>query len=129
VKIFQKHHVVTYHDIDQLKHVNNVRYVQWVQDLAESHWNFKISKSIEEKYFWVMLKHIITYKGQAFLGETMCLKTYVKSCEGAISSRMVEIYNKSTNTLIVTSETQWCLMSRSNNKPVRIPEEIVKLFS
>ena len=50
---------VTLDDLDQLHHVNNVRYVQWVQDIAEEHWLLKTSAEITDAYFWVLLKHSI----------------------------------------------------------------------
>lgn len=128
MKSFQKQHTVTQKDLDSLKHVNNVQYVQWVQDIAEAHWKSKVSKSIDEMFFWVMIKHTITYKNQAFLNDSLKLTTYVTSCKGVTSTRIVEIFNETTNALCAISETKWCLMSKSNNKPARIHDEIATLF-
>lgn len=128
MRIFEKKVVVTKNDLDQLNHVNNVRYVQWVQDIAEAHWLQNASKEILDNYFWVMLNHNINYKNQAVLGEELHIKTFVLKSEGLISERQVEFYNYSTDKLIVTSLTRWCFMSRKTKKPVRIPKEITELF-
>ncbi|MFC4722095.1 acyl-CoA thioesterase [Geojedonia litorea] len=122
VKVDSKH-------LDALKHVNNVQYVQWVQDVAEQHWNSKATPEILNTYFWVMLSHHIQYKGQAVLDDVLTLKTFVTKSEGVTSTRMVEIYNKASGKLLTTSETNWCLMSRTTLKPARIPQEIIDLFS
>ena len=53
---FEKLIKVTKEDLDELQHVNNVRYVQWVQDAAEAHWMSKASAQILEHYFWVMVR-------------------------------------------------------------------------
>lgn len=123
-----KETTVTEKDLDGLNHVNNVRYVQWVQDVAEEHWNSKATHRISETYYWVMLNHHIQYKGQAYLGDVLELKTYVTKSEGVISTRMVEIYHKDSGKLLTASETNWCLISKANNRPTRIPQEIINLF-
>lgn len=128
MQIFEKTLTVSNNDLDGLNHVNNVRYVQWVQDVAEEHWNLKASADILDAYFWVMLSHHIQYKGQAFLNDILVLKTFVTKSEGVTSTRMVEIYNKNTEKLLTTSETKWCFMSKDNNRPARIPQNIIELF-
>lgn len=129
MNVFEADLIVNQLDLDELNHVNNVRYVQWVQDIAEQHWNLKASTSIKEYFFWVMLSHHIQYKGQAVLGDKLTLKTYVIKSEGVTSTRIVEIFNSETNKLITTSETKWCLMSKDNFKPTRITEELIELFN
>ena len=128
METYDKLITVTEKDLDGLNHVNNVRYVQWVQDVAEEHWNSKATHSILDTYYWVMLNHHIQYKGQAFLNDVLLLKTYVTKSEGVISTRIVEIYNNETDKLLTTSETNWCFISKANNRPTRIPTDIITLF-
>nr|WP_321246707.1 thioesterase family protein [uncultured Psychroserpens sp.] len=120
---------VTKDHIDLLNHVNNIEYVRWVQDIAEAHWNLKTSQEIRQDYYWFMISHHIQYKGEAFLGDTILLKTFILNSKGAKSTRAVDIYNKKTNKLLATSETIWCFMSHETNRPARIPEDISNLFS
>ena len=61
MQIYEKHILVTKADLDQLNHVNNVRYVQWVQDIAEAHWLKNVSPSIKDRYYWVLVNHNIEY--------------------------------------------------------------------
>lgn len=121
--------VVTQDFIDERGHVNNVHYVKWVQDVAKSHWDLKTTEDIRNTYYWVLLSHHIQYKGEALLGDVLRFKTYVEKSGGVRSTRIVEIYNKNTDKLLTTSETIWCFMSHETNRPARIPDAVVQLFS
>lgn len=126
---FQIELIVAPDDLDNLNHVNNVRYVQWVQDVAEQHWNQHASSTMLEDYFWVLLKHTIKYKNPAFSGDVLRLKTYILESGGVTCIRKVDIYNKTTDTLLAASETTWCLISQKTMKPARITDDIRTLFS
>lgn len=127
--VFEYQITVTKDDIDELNHVNNVRYVQWVNDAAKRHWQQNTSEEIITNYYWVVLSHNIDYKSSAFLNDILTIKTYVSSFEGVRSIRIVEIYNSKTNKLLVKSETNWCLIDANTNRPTRISDEIVNLFN
>jgi acyl-CoA thioester hydrolase len=129
MKIHEQELTVLKTHLDAIDHVNNVRYVEWVQNLAEAHWNLYTTEAVRQQYYWVMISHHIKYKAEAVLGDTLLLKTYVTQSRGVKSTRIVEIYNKATNKLLTTSETIWCFMSHETNRPTRIPEEINSLFS
>jgi len=125
---FQKTITVTKDDLDELNHVNNVRYVQWIQDVAKDHWESRASKAIRENYFWVVLEHHIKYKGAALLDDEVLLKTYVKESAGITSLRIVEMFNATTNKLLVQAETKWCFCDIKTKKPTRITQETIELF-
>nr|WP_317195010.1 thioesterase family protein [Mariniflexile gromovii] len=119
--------IVNKNDLDELNHVNNIRYVEWVQDVAKAHWQEKASTKIIKDYHWVMLSHYIEYKSSAFLNDVIKLKTYIINYKGATSTRIVEIYND-TDKLLAKSETTWCLINSETNRPARITPEIIDLF-
>jgi acyl-CoA thioester hydrolase len=56
-------------DIDQLGHVNNVVYVRWVQEAAIAHWSKLATPDERRRLLWLITRHEIDYKRQAFLGE------------------------------------------------------------
>ena len=116
-------------DLDELNHVNNVRFVQWIQDVAKSHWESKVTPEIEANYFWVVLNHNITYKNSAFLNDVIRIETYVTESEGFKSKRIVEMYLQDSNKLLVSSETLWCFMDKVTKKPTRITPDVKALFS
>ena len=117
---------VTESDLDALNHVNNVQYVQWVQDIAEKHWLRRATEAILNDYFWVMLSHHIQYKQPALLDDTITIKTYVTNSEGVKSTRIVEFLKGES--LLAKSETNWCFMYKVTLKPTRITDEVKNLF-
>lgn len=120
---------VTLEDLDDLNHVNNVRYVQWIQDISKEHWKKRAPIEIQEQVIWVVLKHTIEYKSPAFLKDPIHISTYIEKSKGAISTRIVEMFHEITNTLLVRSSTEWCLLNKETKKPMRISEDIQQLFS
>ncbi|MCM4172970.1 thioesterase [Arenibacter sp. TNZ] len=126
--IFEKTIKVVEDDLDDLKHVNNVRYVQWMQDIAKEHWLTKAPKDLINSTVWVVLTHHITYKSSAKLDDIILMKTYIDKTKGPVSVRVVEMYNKESNQLLVRSKTEWCLLNSETFKPMRISPEIESIF-
>ncbi|WP_417443990.1 acyl-CoA thioesterase [Joostella sp.] len=116
-------------DLDDLFHVNNVRYIQWVQDVAKNHWLTEATEEMLENYIWMVLTHYIEYKGQAFLGDELLLKTYIKKAAGVTSTRIVEIYNNKTDKLLLHSKTEWCLINKESKRPIRLTEDLKNMFT
>ena len=114
--------------IDELKHVNNVIYLQWVQDAAFAHWMAKATDSIREQFNWVVLKHEIEYKSPAFLDEELVAKTWVQEYSGVKSVRVVQISRKTDGKLLAEARTLWCLIHAATNRPARIVAEITQVF-
>jgi len=114
--------------IDELNHVNNVAYVQWIQDIAVKHWNAVASDEIKKKYVWVILRHEIDYKKPGFAGDELLLETCVLNVLKFTSDRQVKIFRKSDNILLAQSKTTWCLLNGSSFRPTIIPDEIKAIF-
>ena len=66
---FEQTPMVEHHHLDELQHVNNVQYLQWVQDIAGAHWQHLIANREETFGLWVVRSHHIEYKRQAKLGD------------------------------------------------------------
>ncbi|MHA7831501.1 MAG: acyl-CoA thioesterase [Flagellimonas sp.] len=115
-------------DLDDLNHVNNIRYVEWIQDISKKHWAQVTSREIQESMIWVVRNHNITYHKSAVLGNTINISTYIKSNNGPISTRIVEIKNNNTDELLVKAVTEWCLLDSKTFRPKRVPKEIQALF-
>lgn len=119
-KIYEETLIVKEEDLDELDHVNNVRYVQWMEDIAKSHWEKKAPREVQDKYLWMVLRHEIDYKGQAFSGDELLVQTYVGEHTNVTSQRHVVIRKKDTNKLLVKSLSTWCLLDSKTRKPARI---------
>lgn len=126
--VFEKSITVEQEDLDQLQHVNNVRYIEWIQLVSKEHWEKRVSDRIKEEVVWVVVSHHVQYRGQARLGDTIRIRTFIAETRGAISVRVVEMRHGETDALLVESRTEWCLLSAAQLKPMRISEELRSLF-
>ena len=124
--IFTKKHIVTKNEIDNLNHVNNVVYLQWINDISMQHWLKLSNVAINKKYTWVVLRHEIDYLKPVFLNDEITIKTWVKTLEGVKSIRKVEIYKGAL--LLAKSQTTWCLLDAKTHKITRITPEIETIF-
>ena len=115
------------HHIDVLNHVNNVVYLQWVNDASEKHWTQLSNDITSSKYFWVCLRHEIDYIGQAFLGDKITIQTWVGESKGVKSVRYVNIYKD--DNLLCKAVSTWCLFDMKTSKPTRIREDVLELLS
>ncbi|MBE0423853.1 MAG: acyl-CoA thioesterase [Lutibacter sp.] len=117
---------VTENDLDSLNHVNNVTYLQWVQNVAEKHWNEIGNADSENKYVWVVIRHEIDYFLPAILNDEITITTYIGDSYGVKSERFVEI--KKSDKLLVKAKTIWCLLDKNTMKPVKVPAEIMEIL-
>ncbi len=125
-KIFEIQRTVDKNHIDELGHVNNVVYLQWVQDIANMHWSQLKEGYDTSDFVWVVLRHEIDYLGQAFLGDILTVKTWVGETEGIKSIRHVQI--EKDKKPIVKVATTWCLVDSQSMRPRRINGDILKIL-
>lgn len=126
--IYEKHLIVEEKHLDKQRHVNNVQYVQWVQDVAEEHWETRASEEQKAQVIWVVVKHEISYKKEAFLGDKISLQTYVGEVTHVTSIRHVIIKNAETDKVLAEAKTTWCLLDSDSKKPVKISEQLKAVF-
>ena len=125
--VFQTNYSVEASHIDELNHVNNVVYLQWIQDIANLHWT-QLKKGVDTAaYAWVVIRHEIDYAGQALLGDAIVAKTWVGKTGGIRSIRHVEFYKE--NKLIVKAQTTFCLVNSKNFKPSRITDQLLMMLA
>jgi acyl-CoA thioester hydrolase len=124
--IFELKIKVTSEYIDDLNHVNNVVYVQWMDQVAFEHWEFLTQNNPLPQYIWVVLKHEVDYLKQAVLGDIITVKTWVGETKGFKSERLMEFYKN--NQLLVKAKTVWGMLDAENYKPSRIRENVLKVL-
>ena len=106
MQVFKVPRTVIANDIDHLNHVNNIRYLEWIQALAAAHWESVSTAMKRQENAWVAMRHEIDYLAAAFDGEQLELKTHVSKFEGATRFREVEIINTQTEKILVKSKTK-----------------------
>ncbi len=113
-------------DIDEQRHVNNVAYVKWIQDIAVAHWQSAATVEQQAKFSWIVVRHEIDYKKQAFENEEVTATTWVGEPTRISWERLTEI-TRGTD-LLVKARSIWCLLDRETSKPTRITSEMKELF-
>ena len=114
-------------DIDSMGHVNNVVYVRWIQEIAEAHWSSVVQEQTRQQYLWVVLRHEIDYKHPVFLNDQVTGTTWVGTHHGARFERFVSLSSESGK-IFAEAKTIWCLLDSKTMKPLRIPEDILRLL-
>lgn len=115
-------------DLDELEHVNNVVYVRYIQEVAAAHWQAAASPVLREQYAWMVLRHEIDYKAQAFLNDELIGTTWVGEHHGARFERYVKLVRKSDNKVIVESKTIWCMLDSKTLRPARIGNDVLAVL-
>lgn len=114
--------------IDELGHVNNAVWVQWIQHIAVAHWYSVADPAHDAAYFWVVTRHEIDYLRAAFEGDTVVGRTWVGDApKGARFDRHVEFTGKDGR-ICVRAKTSWAIIDRALGRPIRVPPEVIAPF-
>jgi len=114
--------------IDDYGHVNNVIYVQWMQDAAIRHAESIAEYKPIENTGWFAREHRVEYLAPAFLGEEIEVRTWLADAKGSRAHRKYEFVRKADGKVIAKGETQWIYVDLTTGRPIIIPPEMMKLF-
>ena len=115
--------------IDENGHVNNVIYVQWMQDIAVEHYAFLGGIAAQgPDSTWVVRQHSIEYLLPAFEGEEIEIRTWVENIRKVRSLRKYEFARKSDGKILVKGETDWVFVDVKMGSPKAIPGEVERVF-
>jgi acyl-CoA thioester hydrolase len=113
-------------DIDFMGHVNNARYLSWVQDAVLAHWKSLAPPDAVARYLWVALKHEITYRKPAFLDDEVIANVVLERVQGARS--FYETIIKRGEDVLAEVKSSWCCVDANTLRPARIAAEIAERF-
>jgi acyl-CoA thioester hydrolase len=129
--IHSKTFIIPANAIDENGHVNNVAYVQWMQDIAVEHYE-SIGGTNPMQLAgatWVVREHRIEYLLPAFAGEEIEIKTWVENIRRVRSLRKYEFIRKKNGKILVRGETDWVFVDLQTGAPRAIPDEVSKVFA
>lgn len=117
--------------VDENKHVNNVMYVQWMQDIAVRHYQFIGGTEPMQNLgsTWVVREHRIEYLSPAFAGDLVEVQTWVVNIRRVRSLRRYRFVRQTDGQVLAKGETDWVLVNTQTGGPIRIPDEIANLFT
>ncbi|MES2291357.1 MAG: thioesterase family protein [Pseudomonadota bacterium] len=113
-------------DIDFMGHVNNARYLNWVQDAVVAHWQKLAPPAAVAAHLWVALKHEITYRKPAFLDDDVIATVVLEKVEGvrAFYSTLI----KRGEDVLAEVQSSWCCLDAETLRPARIAKDIAAHF-
>ena len=116
--------------IDENGHLNNVRYVQWMQDIAIAHANHTscTAETTKVDATWIVRSHTVNYLSPAFEGEQLIVLTWIADIRKVQSQRKYQFFRLSDQTLLATGDTNWVFVSQSTGKPKAIPSSVAESF-
>jgi acyl-CoA thioester hydrolase len=117
--------------IDANDHVNNVFYIQWMQDAATAHSTYlgftpefyEVSEGT-----WVARSHYIEYLKPSFLGDEIVIQTWISSIKRSISNREYAFFRKSDKALLAKAKTVWIYINIKSGRPIAIPKELLEKY-
>ena len=116
--------------LDGNGHVNNVQYVQWMQEAAVRHYEslggLPLTQAIGAT--WVVRSHVIEYLRPAFAGERIQVRTWVVDIRRVRSLRRYRFLRVADGKLLVKGETDWVFVDAATGAPRPVPEQIIQIF-
>jgi len=129
--IYSKNFIIPPSAIDENGHVNNVSYLQWMQDVAVEHYEAigGVNPMQLVGATWVVREHKIEYLLPAFASEEIEIRTWVENVRRVRSLRKYEFIRKLDGRMLVKAETDWVFVDVKTGMPRAIPEEVFKVFT
>jgi acyl-CoA thioester hydrolase len=128
--VYSKNYIIPRSAIDENGHVNNVAYVQWMQDIAVEHYSSIGGVTAQgPDSTWVVREHKIEYLLPAFAEEEIEIKTWVENVRRVRSLRKYEFVRKADGKVLVRGETDWVFVDLKTGRPLAIPDEVARVFT
>ena len=117
--------------VDENGHVNNVIYVQWMQDAAVRHYEAMGGRqlTLDLGATWVVRSHRIEYLSPAYSGERLKVLTWVVNMRRVRSLRRYRFLRAADDQLLVHGETDWVFVDVKTGHLRAIPPQVTALFS
>ena len=128
--LFRHRFVVPEEVIDRNGHVNNVVYIQWMQDVAVRHsaatGGTAAMRAVD--CTWVVRSHKVEYLRPAFAADVIEAVSWVVNVRRVRSLRRYRFERVSDGTLIARGETDWVFVSVGTGRPCAVPETVSACF-
>lgn len=130
-RIFVHSFVVPEDAIDEMGHVNNLKYVAWMQDVAIQHstaQGWSMQRYFDSGQAWVVQSHFIKYVRPAFAGDTIDLYTWVAGFSLRSSPRKYMFWRAADRQILAEAETMWVFVDMRTGHPRPVPDPLRNAF-
>lgn len=128
---FVLRHRVREEELDLQGRVNNVVFVQWLNDAAIHH-SFAVGLDLHAYMrlgaMWVVRRHEVDYDGPARLGDELEFHTWLDFCRAASAHRQHLIRRVADGAVIARATNHWAWVGAADGRPKRIPAEVERAF-
>jgi acyl-CoA thioester hydrolase len=128
-RIFKLDLTVAKEATDEFGHVNNQRYIAWMQEVATAHSaanGWPMERYLEIGAAWVVRSHFIEYLRPAFAGDALEIDTWAASLALREVVRKYRFHR--AGQILARAETKWVYVDIKSGRPKRIPEELLASF-
>jgi acyl-CoA thioester hydrolase len=126
--VFSRNIQVRSEHLDELHHVNNVVYVQYLQDIAYQHWHSVMGDEADKNGIWVVRRHEIDYLASAVLGDALQIHTWTGACSSTSWERHYRIIRSSDQKIIISAKSVWVWLDAVTYRPKRIDPAVIARF-
>jgi len=120
-------------DIDLNNHVHNTKYLEYVFTARYIQMRDGYKMSMQEfwkrELNWVISITHIEYKRSIKLEDKIIVRTQIGEVNGAQAKVLFSIINKETNKVASDGYLIYTMISTKNGRPVRIPDDIIEMYS
>jgi acyl-CoA thioester hydrolase len=130
-RIFRHQLIVSQEAVDEFGHVNNQRYIAWMQEVATAHSaanGWPMARYLEIGAAWVVRSHFIEYLRPAFAGDQIELFTWAASLALRKVSRKYLFRRTGDKRVLARAETKWVYVDIKSGHPKRVPEDLLASF-
>ncbi len=112
-----------------IRHVNNLRYLEWFIETAIAHadllgWGMSVCK--EMGLAWVAKSHEIEYLSPAYQDDLLLIRTWI---EKVTPTRITRCYEcKRGEQLLAKARTVWVIVDYESGKARALPQEVKERF-
>jgi acyl-CoA thioester hydrolase len=116
--------------IDANGHVNNVQFVQWMQEAAVRHADHQgcTAATVDAGATWVVRSHRIEYLHPAVAGDRIRAMTWAANFRRAFSLRRYRFLRSGDDLLLARGETDWVFVDVRTGRPRSVPAPIQAMF-
>ena len=129
--VFDLEMTVQAEHIDRLGHVNNVVYMQWMQQVATAHIDslgLGLQEYLELKHAMVAVEHHVQYRKAAFEGEKIILRTWLNEINALYSFRQYVFYRPQDQTVLFSGNTKWACVEIATGRPKRMSPTFTQAY-
>ena len=127
--VFEYSFTVNERPENYIRHVNNLRYLEWFIDAAIEHadslgWGIQTCKDMD--LAWVAKSHNIEYMAPAYQKDELLIRTWI---EKVTPTRITRCYEcKQKEQLIAKASTVWVIVDYESGKARAIPPVLKQKF-